>query len=43
MGWGNLPVINEDRAAADMGFGKHGHRNKEIIGYAEVPIFDLSQ
>ena len=26
-------MINEDRVAPGMGFGKHGHRNMEIISY----------
>ena len=33
MGWGNLRVLNDDRIAAGSGFGRHGHRNMDIISY----------
>ena len=33
MGWGPLRVINDDFIAPESGFGRHGHRDMEIITY----------
>ena len=33
LGYGPLRVINDDRVAPSQGFGKHGHRDMEILTY----------
>ncbi|MFN4235828.1 MAG: pirin family protein [Vogesella sp.] len=33
MGWGNLRVLNDDRIEPDSGFGRHQHRDMEIVSY----------
>ena len=38
MGWGNLRVINDDLIAAGSGFGKHGHRDMEIVTYVTAGL-----
>jgi len=33
MGWSSLRVINDDIVAPESGFGRHGHRDMEIVTY----------
>jgi redox-sensitive bicupin YhaK (pirin superfamily) len=39
VGYGPLRVINDDRVAPGSGFGKHGHRDMEIVIHQDARLY----